>query len=402
MTKFAHFRAQFPACARQYNNDNLVFMDGPGGTQVPQSVIDSISAYYQNSNANSHGYFITSEETDRVLDNCRRNMADFLGAAGPECISLGQNMTTLNYSLSQAIGRYFQSGDEILITQLDHESNRGPWLALRDRGIVVKEVNLLENGQLDYEDLEGKLNARTRLLAMGYASNFMGTVNDVEYARKLTYENGTWLLLDAVHYAPHFPIDVKAMGCDFLMCSAYKFYGPHVGILYAKPGMLDRLPCDRLITAAQNAPYSIETGTLNHAALAGVSAALEFMADFGEGTNFRQKVSHAMQEIAMHERHLLEMLYEGLNQMDGISIVGPDIETLRTPTLAIRKQGKSPAEVCEYLAKHNICAWSGHFYALRAAQVLGLNEEGGVTRLGLSAYSNENDVERVLGAFQNL
>lgn len=241
-------RQQFPALQRVHNGSPLVFLDGPAGTQVPAMVIEAIADYYKNSNANTHGQFVTTQETDAIMEATRENIATFLGAADASTISLGQNMTSLNFSLSRAVARTLQPGDEILITQLDHEANRGPWLTLREQGIVVKEVRLLPSGMLDYEDLEHKLSDRTRLLAMGYSSNILGTVNDVYLARKLTYQVGAWLLLDAVHYAPHLPIDVQALGCDFLLCSAYKFYGPHVGILYSKPGLLDRIPTDRLRT----------------------------------------------------------------------------------------------------------------------------------------------------------
>ena len=397
------FRQQFPALRRLHNGKRLVFMDGPGGTQVPQPVIDAISHYYKNSNANSHGAFITAQETDEVIDSARSAVAQFLGAEGPHTISFGQNMTTLNYSLSRAIGRLLRPGDEVLITQLDHEGNRGPWLALRELGIVVREVKLRKEGVLDYEDLAAKLNERTRLLALGYASNFMGTVNDVQRARALTYEAGAWLLLDAVHFAPHFPLDVEAIGCDFLLCSAYKFYGPHVGILYSRPGMLDRLPADRLRTAAQEAPFSIETGTLNHAALAGVKAAVDFIASFGKGSTYRSCVIDAMKGIHRHEIALAQKLQAALTALKGVSVIGPPMDaSLRAPTLAVVAEGLRPETAARKLAEQNILAWDGHFYAIRAAEVLGLLEKGGVTRLGLSAYSSEEDVEEVARAWERM
>ena len=395
------FRQQFPVLQRKHEGSTLVFMDGPGGTQVPQQVIDAIAHYYQNSNANTHGAFITAQETDAVLDAARQAAAHFLGAEGPHTISFGQNMTTLNFSLSRAIGRVLQPGDEVLITQLDHEGNRGPWLSLREQGIIVKEVRLKQKGVLDYEHLAAQLTKRTRLVALGYASNFMGTVNDVKKVRKLAYEAGAWLLLDAVHYAPHFPLDVQQLGCDFLLCSAYKFYGPHIGILYSRPGLLDRLPTDRLRTAAQEAPYSIETGTLNHAALAGLRAAIDFIAAHGAGSNYREKVVSAMNRIHRHEIALAKHLHAGLTAIKGIDIIGPPIDApYRAPTLAVRTKGIRPHTVCQQLAARNILAWDGHFYAIRAAEILGLLEKGGVTRLGLAAYSSEEDIERVLEAFR--
>lgn len=396
-------RQQFPVLQRQHNGKPLTFLDGPAGTQVPQMVIDAISDYYKNSNANAHGQFITSHETDAIMEETRQNLATFLGAAGEHTISFGANMTSLNFSLSRAIARILQPGDEILITQLDHESNRGPWLALRAQGVVVREVRLLSDGTLDYQDFESKVTERTRLVAMGYASNIFGTINDVKFAREVTYRVGAWLLLDAVHYAPHLPLDVQEIGCDFLLCSAYKFYGPHVGILYSRPGLLDRLPTDRLRTAYQHAPYSIETGTTNHAAIAGVNAAVKFIATFGKGDTLRQQLLGAMQQIGEHERKMVEKLYNGLLKINGIRIIGPTAETTpRAPTLAIVVEGMNPTAVCRYLNEHNICAWDGHFYAIRSTEVLGLLEQGGVTRLGISIYTTAEEIDYTLEIFAKM
>lgn len=396
-------RLQFPALQRIHNGRELVFLDGPAGVQVPHVVIDSISHYYKNSNANSHGAFITTQETDVVIDETRSRMATFLGAEGPQTISFGQNMTSLNFSLSQAIRRALHPGDEILITQLDHESNRGPWIELRDKGIVVREVRLLPTGELDYEDFASKINERTRLVAMGYAANIFGTINKVRHIRQLTHEVGAWLLVDAVHYAPHLSIDVQDMGCDFLLCSAYKFYGPHVGILYTKPGLLDRLRPDRLRTAAQVAPYSIETGTLNHAALAGVRAAVDFIASLGTGDDLRAQLLSAMAQIHQHEIALAAKLHDGLSSIKGVELIGTPVDGgERAPTLSFTLEGKTPKEVCTYLAGKNICAWAGHFYALRAVEVLGLLEKGGVTRMGMSVYNLPSEIDYTLEAVAEL
>ncbi len=394
------FRNHFPALSRVHQGKPLIFLDGPAGVQVPRQVIDAISAYYENSNANSHGLFLTSQETDAILDGTRLRMADFLGAEGPETISFGQNMTSLNFSLARAIARSLQPGDEICITQLDHEGNRGPWLALREQGIIVREVSLREEGVLDYEDLIQKVGERTRLIAVGFASNLLGTVNDVALVRRVAHAAGAWLLVDAVHAAPHFPIDVREIGCDFLLCSAYKFYGPHVGILYTRPGLLDRLQPDRLRTAYQHAPYSIETGTLNHAAIAGVGATVDFIAAQGEGMSRRAQILSAMQRIQGHEAGLLSLLYDGLAAMPGVEIYGLSPgAAMRAPTLAIGIEGKRPEEVCRHLAAQQIFAWNGHFYAIRAIEILGLAEKGGVTRIGISAYTTEEEVQITLQAF---
>lgn len=396
-------RKQFPSLQRQHNGMPMVFTDGPAGTQVPQSVIDAISHYYKNSNANSHGAFITTQETVHVIDRMRESMATLLGATGPETISVGHNMTTLSFALARGLSRVLHAGDEVLITQLDHEANRGPWLTLRDVGVKVREVKLLPTGVLDYEDFASKINENTRLVCMGMSANSIGTVNNFKLVRELTYKYNTWLLLDAVHYAPHFSIDVQALGCDFLLCSAYKFYGPHLGFLYSKPGLLDRVPTDRLRTAGQAAPYCIETGTPNFAAMEGVSAAVDFLASLGKGNSKREKLIDAYQHIAIHEHALASRLYAGLKSIAGVTIIGQDFtKPSRTPTVSFTLDGKNPYQVCEQLAKKNICAWDGHFYAIRTVETLGLLEKGGVTRLGLSVYTTDDEVTMVIDELKKI
>ena len=381
----------------------MTYLDGPGGTQVPQSVIDAMVDYYNTSNANSHGAFVTANETDQTIWSMREHMAAFLGAEGPENISIGQNMTTLNFSLARALSKVFKPGEEVLITQLDHEANRGPWLTLRDFGIKVREVVLNKDGRLDYDDFRQKINENTRLVAMGMSSNAIGTVNDFKLVRELTYQYNAWLLLDAVHYAPHFSIDVQGIGCDFLICSAYKFYGPHVGLLYTKPGLLDRLPTDRLRTAGQTAPESIETGTLNHAAIAGVRAAVDFIASLGSGDSLRDKVVNAFESINTHEHGLASYLFNELKGINGLTLIGQDFSSKqRTPTLSFTLEGKTPLQVCEHLAKSNICAWDGHFYAIRAIESLGLLEHGGVTRLGISVYNTKEEMDITLDEIKKI
>lgn len=381
----------------------MIFIDGPAGTQVPQSVIDAISNYYTTSNANTHGAFITTKETDKAVDSMRHSMAALLGAEGPQTISIGQNMTTLNFALARAMSRVLHPGDEVLITQLDHEANRGPWLTLRAFGINVREVRLMKDGKLDYTDFAEKINEKTRLVCMGMSANSIGTVNDFKLVRELTYRHNAWLLLDAVHYAPHFTIDVQSIGCDFLLCSAYKFYGPHVGLLYSRPGLLDRLPTDRLRTAGQVAPDSIETGTLNHAAIVGVDAAIKFLAGLGTGGSMREQLISAYKIIADHEHALASHLYAGLKKIEGVTPIGQDFSTTsRTPTVSFTLKGKTPEQVCQQLALKNICAWDGHFYAIRAIEVLGLLEQGGVTRLGISLYNTKEEIDFVLEQIGNI
>lgn len=396
-------RNDFPSLKKTINDKQLAYLDGPGGSQVPQQVIDAISNYYKNSNANTHGFFITSRESDNLIYETREYAAEFLGAESSSCISFGANMTTLNFSLSKAIGRYLQEGDEIVITQLDHEANRGPWLNLRENGIVIREVTLNQDGTLDYEDFNEKINEKTRLVAMGLASNALGTVNNVRLIRQLTYEVGAWLMVDAVHYAPHFPVDVKSIGVDFLICSAYKFYGPHVGILYSRPGLLDQLQTDRLRTQDSVAPFRIETGTLNHAAIAGVKSAISYIASFGEGDDLRSQIVSGMEKIEAYEHYLAKKLYSGLKNIDGVKIYGIPFDIMqRAPTVSFTVDGIEPTEACRILGEKGICVWDGHFYAIRAIEVLGLYEKGGLIRAGISLYNTEEDIKRLLEGIKEI
>jgi len=389
-------RDHFTSLSRIVDDTSCVYLDGPAGTQVPDQVIDAMSEYYRTSNANSHGYFTNAQETDEMIERARIHLATFLGAEGGHNISLGQNMTTLNYSLARATGRYFNPGDEILITQLDHEANRGPWLSLADQGIIIREIPLLPSGRLDYKHLELLINDRTRLVCIGWSSNILGTINDIQLVRELSHKVGAWLLVDAVHYAPHFRIDVQSMDIDFLLCSAYKFYGPHVGILYARTGLLDRLPTDRLRTTEQHAPYSIETGTLNHAAIQGVIAAIDWIASLGQGTNLSERLDTALSQISRHENDLGHQLYDGLKELSNVHIVGPEYDDRRAPTISFYHGLHAADDVSKHLGHAQIYSWSGHFYAIRAVEILGYNDKGGVTRLGISAYTNEMDIKRVL------
>jgi len=396
-------REHFPSLQRKIKGNNITYFDGPGGTQVPKRVINAISNYYRYYNTNSHGLFQTSIETDRIIDDSRNNIAAFLGAQGPSSISIGQNMTSLNFSLSHAFSRILKPGDEVIITQLDHEANRGPWISLRANGIKVREVRLTKNGVLDYEDLKNKITENTRLLAIGWASNALGTVNNLKLARELTYEVGAYLLVDAVHYAPHFPIDVQAAGMDFLLCSSYKFYGPHLGFLYSKPGKLDQLPVDRLSTQEQHAPFKMETGTLNHAALAGVNATIAFLSSLGTGNNKREKLLIGMKDVNQHEQRLAQRLFREIQTIKKLKIIGPDFDQKqRAPTISFVHDSLSAAEVCHHLAEQYITAWDGHFYARKAIEVLGLEERGGVTRLGISMYNNEEDIDKVVDVLKSI
>lgn len=393
----AGHRSDFPSLERTFHGRALTYFDGPAGTQMPRQVIETITSYYTTCNSNTHGCFVTTRESDLLLQETRRVIAAFLGARNLNCISLGANMTTLNFSLSRAIGRALKPGDEVVITQLDHEANRGPWLTLKERGVVIREVALNQDGTLDYDDMRAKIGPQTRLLALGLASNALGTVNDVALARELTSKVGAWLLVDAVHYAPHFSIDVQAMDVDFLLCSAYKFYGPHVGILYCRQGLLDQLEPDRLRTQNQSAPYKIETGTLNHAAIVGIKSAIEYIAALASGPDLRSKILSAMKLVGQHERRLASAFYEGLTSIDGITIYGPPFgSALRAPTISFTVGSKTAEEVCTRLGERGFCTWDGHFYALRAIEALGLFERGGVTRVGISMYNTTEEVANLL------
>ena len=397
-------RDYFPSLNRvNSSNQQIIYLDGPGGTQVPIQVIEAISQYYLRSNANTHGEFITSQETDLVMDDLRFKVSVMLGAESPNTISIGQNMTTLNYSLARALSRKFKEDDEVIVTELDHEANRGPWMILKEVGVKIIEVNLKQNGTLDYSDFKSKINDKTVMVCMGMSSNALGTLNSFNKVKEYLKDRKCLFLLDAVHYAPHFSIDVKDLNCDFMLCSAYKFYGPHISFLYSKPGVLQELNPDRLVVQDQEAPYIIETGTLNHAACSGVSAAIDFISSLGQGSTYREKLESAYLQISDHEFSLAKHLYESLEGFDKTTVIGPDFSTReRTPTVSFVHSEYSPQKVCALLAKQNICAWDGHFYALKAIQQLGLESRGGVTRLGISLYNTRKEIDRVIEAIKSI
>lgn len=398
-----HVRNDFPSLQRKHRGKPVIYFDGPAGTQVPLAVIHAISEYYGKYNANSHGCFDTSRETDDMVLETRKLLATFLGSSSWKTISLGANMTTLNYSLSRAIRRSLEEGDEIVITQLDHEANRGPWLELEKTGIRVKEVRIHQNGTLDMDDLARKITRSTRLVAVGMASNALGTVNDLHLIRNLTHQAGAWLLADAVHYAPHFPIHVEELDVDFLLCSAYKFYGPHAGILYTREGLLDQLEPDRLKTQDQQAPYRIETGTPNFATIAGVGEAIRYLAGLGTGASLRDRLVSAMEKIGSYEKELALKLYHYLRSRPGVKIYGPPFEKYeRTPTLSFTVEGKTAREVACFLGDLGIYVWDGDFYARRPVEVLNLSGRGGLVRIGMSIYNTGEEVERLTKAMNEL
>ena len=405
MERFSEkIREHFPSLNRvNSSNQQIIFLDGPGGTQVPIQVIEAISQYYLRSNANTHGEFITSKETDLVMDDLRFKVSVMLGAETPNSISIGQNMTTLNYSLARALSRKFNEGDEVIVTELDHEANRGPWMILKEVGVKIIEVNLMQNGTLDYSDFKSKISDKTVMVCMGMSSNALGTLNNFKKVKEYLKDKKCLFLLDAVHYAPHFSIDVQELDCDFMLCSAYKFYGPHISFLYSKPGVLNNLDPDRLVVQEQEAPYIIETGTLNHASCSGVSAAIDFISSLGQGSTYREKLESAYLQISDHEFKLAKYLYESLEDFDKTTVIGPDFSSReRTPTVSFVHSEHTPQDVCASLATQNICAWDGHFYALKAIQQLGLESRGGVTRLGISLYNTKNEIDRVIEVIKSI
>ena len=395
-------RGDFPSLWRTFGGHPVAFLDGPGGTQVPKPVIDAIVDSYRNRNVNTHGNFPPSEELDERMLEARCAIADLLGAAGYEQISIGQNMTTLAFSLSRAVGLTIRPGDEVLITQLDHEANRGPWQLLQHRGAVVREVPLLPTGELDYEAMRDLVTDKTRLLALGCSSNAIGTVNDLKVARELTRKAGALLILDAVHFAPHFPLDVRQLDPDFLLCSAYKFYGPHVGILYSRPGALDSLTTEKLVVQEEAAPYRIETGTLNHPAIEGVGAAVDYLASFGRGATRKETVHDAVAAIAVYEHELGQFLWSALEELPGVRLWGVQFSNpLRAPTVSFTVAGLDPAFIAKSLGKVGICVWDGNFYAPRPVDILNI-PGGSLVRVGFSMYNTKEEAERLVKCVASL
>ncbi|HSY08826.1 MAG TPA: cysteine desulfurase-like protein [Steroidobacteraceae bacterium] len=395
-------RGDFPSLRRRFGGQPVAFLDGPGGTQVPNAVIEAIADCYRNRNVNTHGNFPPSMELDERHLAARSAIADFLGAAGPQSISIGQNMTSLAFALARALGRTIRPGDEVLITQLDHEANRSPWRLLQEHGAIVREVPLLATGALDYGVMKSLITHKTRILALGCSSNAIGTVNDVATARALTRAVGAALILDAVHYAPHFPIDVQKLDPDFLLCSAYKFYGPHVGILYSRAGALEGLNPDRISVQDGAAPYRIETGTLNHAAVEGVAAAIDYLAGFGRGGSRRAAVHDAVAAISDYEHSLGRLLWLALEDIPTVRLWGlPFTQAERAPTVSFTLAGQDPAAVARRLGAQGICIWDGNHYAPRPLEILKV-PDGSTLRVGFSMYNSAEEVLRLMAVIREL
>lgn len=407
-----YIRNQFPALALKVNGFPAAYFDGPGGTQVPQRVIDAMVDYLVRCNANAGGSFLTSRNSDRVITKARQALADFLGSDSDE-VAFGHNTTTMIYQLALALGREVSSRNEIIITEIDHEANRGPWLALEERGFRILEVKLNpETCTLDMEDYRTKLSEKTLVAAFNYASNGVGTVSDVKEMIRLAHTAGAIAVVDAVHYALHGPIDVKALDVDYLICSAYKFFGPHIGVLYGKRELFSNLPTYRLRVQSEKVPYRIETGTLNHEGIAGAGEAVEFIADLGsrfgdlsEGSlaasgkgwsDRRRRVVAGMEGMEHYEQPLANKLISELSLLEKVTVYGPPSGYPRTSTVSFTVDGISAEDVAAALGEKGLFVWDGHFYAIRLVERLGLNESGGLVRVGLSPYNTETEIDRLL------
>ncbi|HEX6800810.1 MAG TPA: cysteine desulfurase-like protein [Ktedonobacterales bacterium] len=430
---FAAAREQFPALALEQDGRPVVYADNPGGTQVPRACIEAIAAYLSGSNANTGGAFVTSRHSDAMLDEVHAATADLLNAADPREIVFGPNMTTLTFTLSRAIGRTLRPGDEIVVTALDHDANVAPWQALaEERGAVVRMADVhLDTCTLDMDDLHTKITDRTRVVAVGYASNAAGTINDVATVAGWAHEAGALSFVDAVQYAPHGPIDVQALGCDFLACSSYKFFGPHLGILYGRLPLLEELPAYKVRPATDEPPGKWETGTQSHEGLAGLLGTYEYLAALGrphaamrastgpnrastgrpyadrfaEMSGRRLELHIALAAIQAHERELAAQLLAGLATIPGVHIYGlaaPADLPRRVPTVMLTVAGHTPRELAEGLAARGIFAWDGNYYALNIMERLGLEPTGGALRIGLAHYNTPAEVDRIIAALRKV
>jgi cysteine desulfurase family protein (TIGR01976 family) len=400
-------RADFPVFERRVGGSTIAFFDGPGGSQVPRQVGDAVRDYLLMHNANTHGAFATSEETDATITRARERMAAFLNAPSPREIAFGANMTTLTFHLSRSLGREWGPGDEVIVSQLDHQANVAPWVRMaEDRGMTVHVVPFsAETFTLDLDALERALSPRTRLVAVGAASNAIGTVNPVQQVAALAHQAGALCFVDAVHYAPHRLPDVQAFGCDFLACSAYKFFGPHVGILWGRAEHLERLTPYKVPPASNVAPERWETGTLNHEGIAGTAAAVEWIASLdpeGPADDLRASLERAYRAMDHHETRLFALLHQGLSEIAGVRVYGPPAGGMRTPTAGFTIPGVSPDEAARRLGAEGVFVWNGDFYATTVCDVLGLSDCGGLIRAGIAPYTSEDDVQRLVAGVRRL
>ena len=401
-------RSQFPSLQTQINGQPAAFLDGPAGTQVPTQVIHAIQNYLLTANANTGGAFLTSRRTEEMLSNARAAMADFFNCERDEVI-FGQNMTTITFAVSRAIARALHPGDEILLTILDHDANFSPWKALEEKGIVIRTADIREHDcTLNLGDLKSKLNEKTRLVAVGYASNSVGTINPVAEITKLAHAAGAIIYIDAVHYAPHGLIDVKALDCDFLICSPYKFFGPHMGALYGKRQHLEHFRPYKVRPSSEQLPDRWESGTQIHELIAGVGAAVDYLAELGRRSDpsvksRREAFAAAYRSTVAHETSLIWRLIDGLKSIPGCRIYGitdPQRSAERCSTLSLRLGNHHPTAVAKFLGDRGIFTWDGNYYALNLSERLGVESEGGMLRIGLVHYNTAEEVDRLLAALR--
>jgi cysteine desulfurase family protein (TIGR01976 family) len=407
----AAIRAHFPALERIHNDAEVAYFDGPGGTQVPRAVAEAMADYLYHHNANTHWAYPTSAETDAAIAAARLACADFLNATADE-IAFGANMTTLTFHLARALGQNYLPGDEIVITELDHHANIAPWQRLaQERGVTIRTIKLIpETGQLDWDEFERAVTQKTKLLAIGAASNALGTINDLTRAVRLARNAGAQIFVDAVHYVPHELVDVRALDCDFLAMSAYKFYGPHIGVLYCKRVLLDTIDFPKLIPAPDSGPERIETGTQNQEGMVGAAAAIDFLAALADpgaivtaGSPATKRARLATAYAALHERNtsLIEKLWNGLAAIKRVQLYGPTPSLPRTPTISFTVEGVASTEVARRLAERGLFLSHGDFYAATVVDRLGLGEEG-LVRAGCACYTTADEIERLIKGVEEI
>jgi len=403
-------REQFPSLQLQVNGRQAAFLDGPAGTQVPRQVMDAVQKYFLEANANTYGAFLTSRRTNEMIAQARAAVADLFNCA-PEEVVFGQNMTTITLGLARAMGRELKPGDEILLTILDHDANYSPWKVLEEKGVMIRTVDIRESDcTLDLEDLRSKLNSKTKLIAVGYASNIVGTINPIAEITKLAHAAGAMIYVDAVHYAPHGLIDVKELDCDFLVCSPYKFFGPHMGTLYGKKEHLERFKPYKVRPATASVPECWETGTQVQELIAGIYAAVEYIAELGRrcdptAKDRRAALLAAYRSTVAYERALLTKLIAGLLAIPGLQFFGisdPQRFGERCSTVSFRLPKGTPSDAATFLGERGIFTWDGNFYALNLTERLGVEKLGGVLRVGLVHYNTAEEVGRLLIALKEL
>jgi cysteine desulfurase family protein (TIGR01976 family) len=405
----AWVREQFPSLQLKVNGQQAAFLDGPAGTQVPRQVMDAVQKYFLEANANTYGAFLTSRRTNDTISGARAAMADLFNCSLEEVV-FGQNMTTITLGLARAIGRELKPGDEILLTVLDHDANYSPWKALEEKGVVIRTVDIRESDcTLDLDDLKNKLSAKTKLVAVGYASNAVGTINPVAEITRLAHAAGAMSFIDAVHYAPHGAIDVKALDCDFLVCSPYKFFGPHMGTLYGKKKHLERFQPYKVRPATDAAPECWETGTQVQELIAGIQGAVEYVAELGRrcdpsAKDRRAALLAAYRSTVAYERTLVTRLIEGLLAIPGLKFFGitdPRRFEERCSTVSFRLAKGTPTDAATFLGDRGIFTWDGNFYALNLTERLGVEKLGGVLRVGLVHYNTVDEVDRLLAGLRD-